>query len=185
MEFTLDKLEDAIFHYMHDKPNQLVHLNDVYLGVKSLCPDLGNNNHVKFCNYLNIAVGSFKDLKLYKCKDTKNDIDVIKTFLVFLQDSKNNEQVLDCTKESTNFVTGNDCGESTDLIKVDDKHIKVSQELDTIQLKLDEMRSSLQNVNNAYNELKTLNNNNGSNLNLLLFSVTLSYILGFLTKFFL
>lgn len=68
MDFTLDKLDNAIYLYMHDKPNTMVDLNQVYTECLQLCPELKNHNMVTFNSYLNKALQEYPKLQLFKSK---------------------------------------------------------------------------------------------------------------------
>ncbi len=65
MDFKLEKVDDAIFHYMHDKQNILIRLHDVYEGVVKICPSLRENKN-KFNNYVELALKNFQRLKMFK-----------------------------------------------------------------------------------------------------------------------
>lgn len=90
MQFTIDRVDEAIFYYMKDYQSVLVDVNDIYNGVKQLCLD--DHRAVSreiFIEGLNKALKHFSSLELYESKhdkylyfyvEGKSDHHFIKTF---------------------------------------------------------------------------------------------------------
>ncbi|ARF08660.1 hypothetical protein Catovirus_1_710 [Catovirus CTV1] len=194
MEFKLEQLDNAIYLFMHDKPNSLVDINIVYLGCQDLCPELKNNTVTTFNTYLDKALQNYEDIKLLKY-----DSDVSpKRYLVFLKDSNqslmNQYDLKDITFDFVEHTTNLE--NKYNKVLVENTLLKDKcQTLSESNTNLEEHNKLLLNENNALinkcNDisLKLINyehNNNNSQSfcqNMLLFSLLVLIMSFCLNKF--
>lgn len=91
MEFSLNKLDNAIYFYMHDKTDIFIDINTVYAECSKLCPELFSHNILVFNKGLDKALENYKNLQLFESNVClQNNVYTIKKYLVLWKDSIDN-----------------------------------------------------------------------------------------------
>lgn len=136
MQFTVDKLDDAIFHYMKDYQSILVDVNDVYLGVKQLCfEDNRIITREMFREGINKALKNFNCLEVYESKYGK--------YLYFYVEGKSDHHFVNRFDERSDPTNEVKHEYERKLKTIETKNASLSQELhenlkiiDTLRLDL-------------------------------------------------